>query len=311
VAVEVQLMRARYAVLAAAALLALASAASAQTPAPGAAQQIVPDARTEVLVRQAKAIGFDLVETSQNGRYRNAIGVGGRTQSFVRRLDSLTYLATDDRYRPDGPLGTFAGSDEDLVARSRRVLAVLSVPAAEIARVTIEREYEQVASSEAVRGGAQPEPQRLVNRIASFQRSVGGVPVFSSYARVGLTKTNGVGMLRVHWPAIDAATLERARALQRRVAGGFTPPAIRGARPETVAAGIVHSPAAGEVMQLAAVIRVVYRPTDPRYGKKPVILYDANGRVVAPPSAFLKPPAGAETDQRRPTKSAPNPQPTG
>lgn len=290
-------------------VLGLAPSASAQTPG-RAQQQPVPDRRTALLASQARAIGFAIVETNLSGRYRNAVGIGGRTQSFVRRTDSLTYLATDDRYRPNGPLGVFVGSDEELIARSRRVLAVLRVPAREVARASIEREFEQIASYDAARNAAKPEPQRLVNRIAAFERSIAGIPVFSSYARVGLTKANGAGMVRVHWPAIDAGTLRTARALQRRVTNGFKPPDVQGARPESVAAGIVHSPAMGEVMQVAAVIRVVYRPNDPRYGKKPVILYDANGGVVAPPAAFLRPPPPAETNQRRAAKSEPSPRPT-
>jgi|GEM_PF-1909400 len=267
-------------------LLAGCAASSAQPLAASPA----PDVRVQQVERQAKAIGFDLSAATKRGAYQNTVAVGGGTESFVRRTDSLTYIAGDDRYGFGEKIGVFAGSDAALLARSQAVLVELGVPASEISRVRIQHEYGRVGQFDAATGTVKAEPQQLLNRIASFRRSIGTIPVFSSYARVGLTQSGGVGMLRVHWPRIDAQTLKSAQALQARVRQGFKPPAVVGARPETVAAGIVHSPAAGEVMDVAAVIRVIYRPTNAQHGKKPVRLYDASGRSVPEPRVFLKPP---------------------
>ena len=294
-----------------AAVLLLAPIASAQSPEKPVPAKLTPDERVGVLVRQAKAIGFDLSNAPQRGRYRNAIGAGGDDESFVRRTDSLTYIATDDRYRAGGKIDVFAGSDAALIAGSRKVLSVLGVPPNEIVRVTIEREYGTVGEYDSTTRTVKAERPQLLNRIASFQRSIGSVPVFSSYARIGLTRAGGVGMLRVNWPQVDAQTLKTAQALQARARDGFKPPAIRGAKPESFAAGIVHSPAVGEVMDVAAAIRVVYRPTDARHSKKPVLLFDAAGKPVPEPRVFLKPPP--EQTQKRPagTKgmNTPNPKP--
>ena len=266
--------------------LAGCAASTAQPLAPSPA----PDDRVQQVERQAKSVGFDLSAVSRRGAYRNTVAVGGDTESFVRRTDSLTYIAGNDRYGFGEKIGVFAGSDAALLARSHVVLAVLGVPPSEISRVRIQHEYGRVGQFDPAAGTVKAEPQQLLNRIVSFRRSVGNVPVFSSYARVGLTRSGGVGMLRVHWPRIDAQTLKSAQALQARVRQGFKPPDVVGARPEIVTAGIVHSPAAGEVMDVAAVIRVVYRPTDAQHGKKPVRLYDASGKSVPEPRVFLKPP---------------------
>lgn len=295
-----------------AAALSITPIASAQAPTKLPAMNLSPDERVRVVMRQAKAIGFDLSNAPQQGRFRNAVGAGGDTESFVRRTDSLTYLATDDRYYAGGKIDVFSGSDEALIAGSRRVLSILGVPANEIVRVSIEREYGTVGQYDRTAGTVKAERPQLLNRIASFQRSIGGIPVFSSYARIGLTRSGGVGMLRVHWPPVDDGTLKTAQALQARAREGFRPPAVAGAKPETFAAGIVHSPAVGEVMEVAAVIRVVYRPTDRRHSKKPVLLFDASGNPVPEPRVFLKPPP--EQLQQRPTgtksMSTPNPKPT-
>ena len=281
--------------------LAGCAASSAQPLAPSPA----PDDRVQQVERQAKAVGFDLSAVTKRGAYGNTVALGGDTESFVRRTDSLTYIAGDDRYGFGEKIGVFAGSDAALLARSRRVLAVLGVPPAEIGRIRIQHEYGQVGQLDNATGAVKVEPQQLLNRIATFRRSIGNVPVFSSYARVGLTRSGGAGMLRIHWPRIDAETLKSAQALQERVRQGFTPPDVPGAKPETVVAGIVHSPAAGEVMDVAAVIRVIYRPTDPQHGKKPVLLYDAAGKIVAQPRVFLKPPAPPQ-GTRAATKGVPS-----
>ena len=283
-------MIARFGRLALAASLVISLAGCAASTAQPLAPSPAPDDRVGQLERQAKSVGFDLSAATKRGAFGNTLAVGGDTESFVRRTDSLTYIAGDDRYGFGEKIGVFAGSDAALLARSHVVLAVLGVPASEITRVRIQHEFGRVGQFDAATGRIKAEPQQLLNRIASFRRSIDTVPVFSSYARIGLTRSGGVGMLRVHWPRIDAQTLKTAQALQARVRQGFKPPDIAGARPEIVTAGIVHSPAAGEVMDVAAVIRVVYRPTDPQHGKKPVRLYDASGKTVAEPRVFLKPP---------------------
>jgi hypothetical protein len=266
-----------------------------------------PDERVQLLEEKANALGFDLSDVSRRGSSANAVALTGRTESFLRRTDSFTYVATDARYYPGGKFGAFAGSDEALVTGARRALDVLGVSPNEVDRVKIEREYGQVAEYDPITGAVKAEPEQLLNRIVSFRRSIGGVPVFSSYARVGLTQAGRIGMLRVHWPQIDGQTLKNAQALQVRLSQGFKPPDIVGAAPENVAAGIVHSPAAGEVMDVAAVIRVVYRPTGAIHGVKPVHYFDGSGNTVPRPRMFrqpLKEPAETQPPNPRSTNAS-------
>jgi len=66
---------------------------------------------------------------------------------------------------------------------------------------------------------------------------------------------------------------------------------------EAIEAGVIHSPAIGFLMDIYPAIRVIYKPKDPRYGKKPVYFYDRHGKPVSVPRQADTP---LEATQRRP-----------
>jgi hypothetical protein len=188
----------------------------------------------------------------------------------------------------------------------RKDLSLLGVPGSEMTALKISREFGQVGQLDPRTKAVRTEPATLLNRIVVASRIVDGLPVFSSYAQIGLTKDGKVGLLRVHWPDIPPAQRKLARTLQRRIKAGFKAPALKGAAPEEIAAGFIHSPLFSETTDVRAVIRVVYASTDDRHSKKPVLYLDANGREIEQPRVFLKPQPGPPTEPR-PKSAQPSP----
>jgi len=71
-----------------------------------------------------------------------------------------------------------------------------------------------------------------------------------------------------------------ALLLKRRA---FQPPELADARPETVQAGIIHSPAVGFFMDVVPVIRVIYSNANPELRRKPTLYLDRHGQTVPMP----------------------------
>ena len=112
--------------------------------------------------------------------------------------------------------------------------------------------------------------------------------MWSSGITLGLTKRGGIGFLEAHWPEIPATVLEEAKRLAERVKEGWRAPVRQGGKPESVEAGIIHSPAAGFVMDIYPAVRVIYG--DESMGKKAVLHFDRHGNNVPIPRQFDKPP---------------------
>lgn len=249
-------------------------------------------------------LGLKVEGSTQSGAAANLAGIRTETLVVSQRLDSRTYFVQDDRSGVDRPAGVFAGSDEDLLARAREVMVALDVPAGEIDRSSVLHERTQT-------GHANPLSGRLVagelkdgQRYAEILRSAGGVPVFSSRALITLSKGGSVGTLEVHWPQVPAKVLREAQRLQEVVRAGWQAPDQKGARVESVEAGVIHSPAMGFVMDIQPAIRVIYSPENPRMGRKLTLYVDDKGVSVPQPRAFEKndePPAPA-----RPTPKSNN-----
>ena len=119
-------------------------------------------------------------------------------------------------------------------------------------------------------------------------RRIDGLPVWSSGITLGLTRNGGIGFLEAHWPEIPSTVLEEARRLAERVKEGWRPPERQGGKPESVEAGVIHSPAAGFVMDIYPAIRVIY--TDISMGKKATLYLDCHGNNLPIPRQFDKPP---------------------
>jgi hypothetical protein len=126
------------------------------------------------------------------------------------------------------------------------------------------------------------EPKVLRN-LAIARRIVRGVPVWSSYATVGLTAKGEIGSLELHWPELPDVYIKEAGTLQQLVKKGFKPPDVKGGRPESIEAGIIHSTAIGFYMDIAAVIRVIYAVNERDVGRKPVLYLDRHGDPVEIP----------------------------
>jgi hypothetical protein len=87
----------------------------------------------------------------------------------------------------------------------------------------------------------------------------------------------------LHWPDLPAAVLKEAQILAALVQQGFEPPELPGSRPESAEAGVMHSPAIGFFMDVAAAVRVVYVGEDPNLGRKATLYLDRHGEPVVRP----------------------------
>jgi hypothetical protein len=135
-------------------------------------------------------------------------------------------------------------------------------------------------------------------KYALTTRQIAGVPVFSSRAIVGLLPGGEIGFLEVHWPEIPAKVTEESQRYRQIVEKKWRAPERKGARVESVTAGILHSPAAATAMDFYAVIRVIYAPLDKRIGKKPVGYFDPEGKPITMPRTLLQPPSEELKTQR-------------
>jgi hypothetical protein len=234
------------------------------------------------LTAAASAVAGFAIKRAEFGSAANVSGLRTRTYVFSSRHDSRTYFATDTRYGLLGPSGVWTGDDKRVVAACRRVLRGAKVPVGEIAAIDVVREMAQVAERMSTGDIAVAKPS-VLQKLARARRAIRKVPVWSSYARVGLTKKGVVGSVEVHWPEISAAVVREAERLGALAARGYKPREIPGAKPESVEAGIIHSPAIGFFMDVAPVVRVVYRPIDPTMGRKVTLYLDRHGEPVARP----------------------------
>jgi hypothetical protein len=246
------------------------------------------------LMRSASRIaGFDLGKRPTFGSAANISGVRTKTLTFSQRRDSLTIFARDETYGYKRKAGAWIGPDKDLVARTRKILRSARIPDAEIRRIRVVSERGTVG--ERLKSGeVRVERPELLRKLARAERRVAGVPVWSSYAVVGLTERGMVGFLEIHWPHLVPAVLDEAKTLAGVVKAGFGPEELRGAELESVEAGVIHSPAIGFFIDVAPVIRCVYRANETRLGTKPVLYFDRHGeRVALPRSIDPAPPVEA------------------
>lgn len=247
-----------------------------------------PDESQRRLERLAKELNLDVGKLTNSGSVQNMVGIRGENVLLSQRRDSRTYFIQDVRYGPDKPAGVFQESDDNLIERTRAVLRTFDIPGDEISKVNVLREKEQegYVDRRSRRVIAQPAYDGRV--YAEFWRQVSGVPVFSSRALISLTKRGTVGYMELHWPVIPKATIDEARRLQELVKGRWQPPAQKDAVVESVEAGIIHSPAVGFVMDIYPAIRVIYRTSDYKVGRKMTLYLDGEGKQVPVPRQFEK-----------------------
>ncbi len=204
---------------------------------------------------------------------------------FTHRTDSRTYLVFDGRALKEGP---FAGDDKQLLARARKLLAGAGVPDKEIVSARVLQEMLQTGVIDPQTRKVHSTEAKPGRRHALLTRSIDGVPVFSSRELLTLNRAGGIEDLELHWPEIPATVVTEAHRLQYVVGAGWKPPEQRDARVESVEVGIIHSPAAAFVMDIAPVIRVIYAPISEKVGVKSQLFFDRSGELVAPPRQFGK-----------------------
>jgi hypothetical protein len=235
------------------------------------------------VARGALAIAGFKIPTREFASARNVSGVRSKTQTFSSRHDSRTLFATDSRYGYGAKAGAWVGDDKAVIAACRRVLRAAKVPSREVATVDVVAEMGQVAervSEEKFR----VHDAEILRKLGRVRRAVEEIPVWSSYVRVGLTRAGTIGSLELHWPDLPAVAVREAKVLamlvKRRT---FQPPELADARPETVEAGIIHSPAIGFFMDVVPVIRVIYSNANPELRRKPTLYLDRHGQAVSMP----------------------------
>lgn len=267
-----------------------------------------PDLRTLAvrdLTAAASALAGFTLRKAEFGSAANISGLRTSTHVFSARHDSRTLFGRDARYGLLEKGGVWSGDDKRVVAACKRLLRGAKIPAGEIAAIDVVREMGQVAER-ARDGEIAVAPASVLRTLARARRSVRGLPVWSSYASVGLTKKGDVGTFELHWPELPAVVVREAELLAALCGRGYKPREITGAKPESVDAGIIHSPAIGFHMDVAAVVRVVYRPIDPRMGRKVTLYLDRHGEMVTRPRdiELAKPPAEVRQAPPKPNASA-------
>ena len=191
----------------------------------------------------------------------------------------------------------FKGSDEQLVARGRTILAGLGIDKSEISEAKVLQQFTTVGEVDPATRQMKAEAPQKDRRTLLLLRAVRGVPVFDSRLALDLDADGKVVAFELSWPKIDAKVLQEGIRLQRAVKSGYEAPPRPGARVEDLQAGILHSTAAAFMDEQVAAIRVIYAPTHSRLGMKPLLYLAANGKPVAIPRN-LKPKLEAPVSPR-------------
>ncbi|GAA2027682.1 hypothetical protein GCM10009819_08920 [Agromyces tropicus] len=256
--------------------------------------------RPRLLEEASAIVGFDLGARPEVGVAANAVGIRSRAYSYSRRVDSLTVFARDAAYGIDGRAGAWTGAARPLEAACRRIARAAGVPPREIAAIDILTDLGQSARRDASEDLSEP---TVLQRVAVARRVVDGVPVWSSFCSVALTREGELGEVELHWPQITAVALREAQHLGE-LSGRWKPDPPEGAVVEEVDAGIIHSPAIGFMMDIVPVIRVIYGPRDGEHGRKAVDYLDRHGSSVAMPRDIDGMPAKSYERSSPPTSTA-------
>lgn len=234
----------------------------------------------------ASVFGLNTDEIVKIGSERNFVGLATPTTRFSRRIDSLTYLIQDEEFGLGRPKGVFNGPDSDLIKAGREILTRIGLADAQIDEEIVLTEMTQVGQRAGER--LKMEPPVQASKSLRITRRIVGLPVFSSKVALSLNAKKGIGHLELHWPDIPQWVLVEAKRMDVLVKSGWAPPQRKGATPENVQAGIVHSSAIGFVMDIYPAIRVVYSSQDEYLGRKLMEYYDRHGDLIATPRVFAK-----------------------
>jgi hypothetical protein len=263
----------------------LVACASTKPPRTAVSEESVQayDARNASLAQELFGMTFDSKARTQSQLNFSAI----RTDDllFSRRIDSRTYIMYDRRASEAGTK-LYEGPDSKLLEIATALLQRASIPTSEIARPRVLQVEGRVASFDPLTKVLSNVKNTKEKRFALVNRQIEGLPVFSSRLLLVAAADGRPGFAELHWPEIPNEVIAEARRLQRLVREGWKAPEQKGARVETIEAGIVHSPAAALVMDIIPVIRVIYASNDPKVGGKAMLYFDRSGQMVTPPREF-------------------------
>lgn len=240
--------------------------------------------RIAELAREIFRLKLDRVERS--GSQYNFVGFRSGEVLMSRRLDSRTYFVHDQRYGTYRPAGVFHGADEEMIKFGVELFRKLEIPTSEIADAIVFQENTQVAQFDSRTGKFDLEERQRGQKLGKFTRKIDDIPVFSSGLTLALTEGGDIGFMQLHWPEIPKHVVTEAHRLNYKVEQGWEPPEQKGAIPEFVEAGIVHSAAQGFLMDIYPAIRVVYMSEDERFGRKLTLHFDRHGNPVPMPREF-------------------------
>jgi hypothetical protein len=132
------------------------------------------------------------------------------------------------------------------------------------------------------------EPQKG-KRLVRIMRVIEGLPVFSSSATFGFTRDKNIGFMEFHWPEIPERVVTEAHRLKFKVQNGWSPPPQKGAKIESIEAGILHSSALGFLLDIYPSIRVIYSSEGKKMGRKLTLYFDRHGMPIPYPREFEHP----------------------
>lgn len=232
----------------------------------------------------AESLGVTFDEVVRAGSQGTTIGIQSKSVMLSLRTDSRTVFVHDRRFGQPGA-GVLDVPEQEYVALAHDLLGKLGIPTAEIASSVLKQELTQAAGHDTASGQMHLEPVVPGKRLLELSRQIEGLPVWSSRVLLGLTRERRIGFLEVHWPKIPKTVLEEAKHLAALVKRGFKPPEHDPGVSVEMAAGIIHSPAAGFIMDIYPAIRVIHGGPD-GHGKRRVDYLDRHGRPVAVPRQF-------------------------
>lgn len=233
-------------------------------------------------------------------------------QVVTDRVTTLSYRPTGNAYFVRNAKATlsgnsgFQGSNEELIARGRAILAGLGIDDSEIAEPKILQQFTSAGFIDSATRQAKLETSKEDRRSLLVTRVIRGLPVWTSRLMLDLDPEGDIASFELSWPKIEPRVLEAAVDLQKIAGAGYRAAERPGAKVESVQVGILHSPAAAFVDDQVAAVRIIYAPTDPRLSVKPLVYLGVDGRPVAIPRQ-METKAEAPTVRRTDKASQRNP----
>jgi hypothetical protein len=238
---------------------------------------------SDLRLKAASVFGLKFQKKVQVGSERNMVGIRSEHLLFSRRLDSRTYFIQNSQHGINDKAGVFRGSESKQIGRCKGILRTLRIPLSELDTVKILKEQTQVAQVNQETREVRIEEVQEGKHIAWVTRNIEGIPVWSSRLLLSLTQTMEIGFMELHWPEIPGSVVMEAHRLAYKVEHKWHVPDHSSAIPQSVEAGIIHSPAMGFMMDICPAIRVIYGSGDEKLGGGAVVYFDRDGRPVQYP----------------------------